>query len=125
MDRRMYSDHSLERQRYAELASIMLGACMVHESTRIVVHRPWPGFAATTSHVVSALLVLLWGVTAAALLNRRHSPYAAALSWPLALASVLVLAAHSAFVLSFSGQPLWGVTYLIAAAVSAFLVRRV
>jgi hypothetical protein len=33
--------------------------------------------------------------------------------------------ASKAFVLSFSRQPLWGVTYLIAAAVSAFLVRRV
>ena len=116
--------HPLDRQRYAQLASIMLGACMVHESTRIIVDRPWPGFTRMASHVVSAFLVLLWGLAVGALLNRRRSPHAVTLSWPLSVLSVLALVTHATFVMSMSQQPIWGVTYLVAAVVTGFLIKR-
>lgn len=122
MNRRI--EHSLGRQRYAQLASIMLGACMVHESTRIIVDRPWPAFVPIASHVISAAMVLLWGLTVATLLNRRRNPHAVTLSWPLSVFSVLALVTHATFVMSFSQEPLWGVTYLVAAGVTGFLIKR-
>lgn len=112
------------RQRYAQLAALVLTIAAAYEGLRLALGVAWPPWVPTASYVIQALLVALWLAAAACLMLRKTSARFVTLSWPLSVFSVFAAVTHSVFIFAFSQKPLPGIAYMIIAGMTGFFVKR-
>ncbi len=120
----MDTDHKRghETRTYVMLAVVVLLLSALTEAARLFL--PWPGITATHSRVTSALLIMLWGGTATALLLRRKSSALASCAWIGGMMSVLTLVVH-ALMIRTMGTSILGLLYIPDALVLGFALKRV
>jgi hypothetical protein len=108
--------------RYALLASGALALGVGLETFRLFPGHTWPGYDASLSRVVSALLIALFAITAvSAVLRRRHRVFAS-LVWVLSILSPLFMIAHAA--VTRVGGTFVGLVYVPLAVTVAFALKR-
>jgi hypothetical protein len=114
----------MARQRYAQLAAAVLVAAFVFAGARAIGAPAWAHFTKLATDVMAWTLVVLWAVTAAALLARPRSATIAVWSWILSVFSVFGLVFRALAAAAFS-QELWiALGYAIAAGLTGFFVKR-
>jgi hypothetical protein len=110
---------------YTVAAVAILGAGTLAEGARLI--EPWPGFTSTASRVISVFLMALWLATAVAVLGRNRAQLMAKQAmakqaWAFAIFAPLAMFIHAA-VTRVGGSSI-GLTYMAAAVVLAFLLKR-
>lgn len=114
-----------ERMRHdvaAASAAFILGASILFEGARLVLDEPWRGFEPEASSTVSALLIVLWSATLAALLLRRRLRWSAAAAWFATFVCPIAMVAHAGA--TRAGGEAWGLLYLPAALALAVSLKR-
>jgi len=109
--------------RYALGAVAILAAAILFEGYRLLMPgATWPGYAPDFSRVASGTLILVWGVTAVAVVLRRKHRLFASLAWALAVMSPVLMVAHAA-VTRIGGSRL-GFLYVPLAVALGFAFKR-
>jgi hypothetical protein len=72
-------------------AAVILSAGILAEAARFVLQRPWPRVLTRVAYVDSAVLVVIWGATLAALLLRRRVRWSPATAWVASVTAPLAM----------------------------------
>jgi hypothetical protein len=115
-----------ERKRHehaAWIAALVLGGGIVAEGMRLVLLRPWRGYAFGISLFVSAVLALTWSGVLTTLLLRRRFRGAATTAWIATFLAPITMLAHAAAT-RVGGNGL-GLLYVPAALVLVVALKRV
>lgn len=112
------------RQRYAQLAALVLTIAAAYEGLRLALGVAWPPWVPAASYVIQAVLVALWLGTALCLMLRKRSARFTTISWPLSVFAVLAAVTHAVFIFAFSQKVMAGFAYLIIAGITGFFVKR-
>ncbi len=107
------------RSRYTWAAIGLLAIPILSEGLRLVLNRPWPGFVAWNSHLVSATVVVTFGATIWAMLR---GPRATIAERALAVAAPLLISAHAVVVTTAKNRV--GFLYIPLALLFVFVAQR-
>jgi hypothetical protein len=108
-------------RKYAALAAMLLAVGVATETSRLVLHAPWPGFATWISNLVSVTFGSLWALTALMLLGRNRSRPVAHVAWSCTFVAPLVMLAHG-IVTHVAGSSI-GVGYVVIAVLLAACLK--